>query len=233
MESDEEEEEGPCEWIGVLRLPLKAGSKSGYVGVQRTNSKKRPWQATITCPGKKRRTVGSFKKPEEAAAARAEAKASGANLLPSPRKQAPRNSGLERCACPHDLSSPASIPFSCSHARLMLRLEGKQSMALTPLTLLGANANYSSMAEPSSTPLSAAAASTASAAVDPTALAAACGVPQTARPLVTTPRPAFASGPGSFWAGLAGPVSQLMQMRSGPGLAIHTRERAIERATYR
>ena len=184
MESDEEEEEGPCEWIGVLRLPLKAGSKSGYVGVQRVNSKKRPWQATITCPGKKRRTVGSFKKPEEAAAARAEAKASGANLLPSPRKQAPRNSGLERCACPHDPSSPASIPFSCSHARLMLRLEGKQSMALTPLTLLGANANYSSMAEPSSTPLSAAAASTASAAVDPTALAAACGVPQTARPLL-------------------------------------------------
>lgn len=35
----EEEEEGPCEWFGVLRIPLKPGTASGYVGVQRNKSK--------------------------------------------------------------------------------------------------------------------------------------------------------------------------------------------------
>ena len=33
MEGEEEEEQGPCEWVGVLRLPLKPGTASGYVGV--------------------------------------------------------------------------------------------------------------------------------------------------------------------------------------------------------
>ena len=35
----EEEEEGLCEWFGVLRIPLKPGTASGYVGVQRNKSK--------------------------------------------------------------------------------------------------------------------------------------------------------------------------------------------------
>ena len=91
-----------------------------YVGVQRTKSKKRPWQATVSRPGKKRLGLGSFKKPVEAAVARAEAKASGVHLLPSPRKQAPRNSGSELCPPPVTLHRPPSFPFSCSRARLTL-----------------------------------------------------------------------------------------------------------------
>ena len=106
MESEEEEDDGPCEWFGVLRIPLKPGTASGYVGVQRSKSKKNPWQATVNVPGKKRRNVGSFKKPVQAAVAMAEAKASGAHLLPSPRKQAQRNSGLET-ARPPGPSSPS------------------------------------------------------------------------------------------------------------------------------
>jgi hypothetical protein len=45
MEEESEGEDGtPFEEFGALRLPLKPGTLSGYVGVQRTNSKKRPWQ---------------------------------------------------------------------------------------------------------------------------------------------------------------------------------------------
>lgn len=62
MES-EEEEDGPTENFGVLRLPLKLGSQSGYIGVQKTKSKKRQWQATLKAPGQKRKSIGSFKEP--------------------------------------------------------------------------------------------------------------------------------------------------------------------------
>ena len=46
-ESEGEEDAGPCEVFGLLRLPLKPGTASGYVGVQRSASKKRPWQASL------------------------------------------------------------------------------------------------------------------------------------------------------------------------------------------
>ena len=36
VESEGEEDAGPCEVFGVLRLPLKPGTASGYVGVQRS-----------------------------------------------------------------------------------------------------------------------------------------------------------------------------------------------------
>ena len=116
MESEEEEEHGPCEWFGLRRIPLKPGTASGYLGVQRTKSKKRPWQATVSRPGKKRVDLGSFKKPIEAAVARAEAKASGVHLVPSPRKQAPRNSGSELCPPPVTLHHPviSILMLSCS-----------------------------------------------------------------------------------------------------------------------
>ena len=61
----EEDDAGPFEEFGVLRLPLKPGTASGYVGVhKRTTSKKRPWQATLTVRGRKRLRahVGSFKR---------------------------------------------------------------------------------------------------------------------------------------------------------------------------
>ena len=184
MES-EEEEDGPCEWVGVLRLPLKPGSASGYVGVQRSKSKKWPWQATICVPpGKQRACLGYFKRPVDAGVARAEAKASGVHLLPSPRKQAPRNSGSESCRPPMTLHHPPSFPFSCSRARLTLHLAVKQSKALTPLTQPAANGSYSTWASPESAPVSAAAAPAASAAAFTPPSTAAYGVPQTARPLL-------------------------------------------------
>ena len=34
MEREESEDEGPCEAFGSLRLPLKLGTASGYVGVR-------------------------------------------------------------------------------------------------------------------------------------------------------------------------------------------------------
>ena len=46
-ESEGEDDAGPCEVFGLLRLPLKPGTASGYVGVQRSASKKRPWQASL------------------------------------------------------------------------------------------------------------------------------------------------------------------------------------------
>ena len=66
-----EDDEGPCQEFGVLRLPLKPGTASGYVGVQRSTSKKRPWQTTLTVASRGRLNVGHFKKPLDATVARA------------------------------------------------------------------------------------------------------------------------------------------------------------------
>ena len=46
-EGEDAEDGGPFEVFGVLRLPLKPGTTGGYVGVQKSASKKRPWQATL------------------------------------------------------------------------------------------------------------------------------------------------------------------------------------------
>ena len=90
---DEEASEGAFEMFGVLRLPLATGTASGYLGVRPTNSKKNPWQGWVHLKGEKRRTLGSFRTPQQAAVARARALACGAETLPSPRRQAARNSG--------------------------------------------------------------------------------------------------------------------------------------------
>jgi len=102
MEDDEEgeDEEGPIEVFGVHRLQLAPGTKSGYTGVRPCKSKKNPWQAWLSLKGEKRRNVGSFKTPRDAAVARAAAKASGAHLLRSPRQQAPRTKGAAACRLP-------------------------------------------------------------------------------------------------------------------------------------
>ena len=91
----EEDDAGPFEEFGVLRLPLKPGTASGYVGV---TSKKRPWQATLTVRGRKRLNVGSFKKPFDATVARAQEKLSNGRTFASPRKQAARNLGEDGAA---------------------------------------------------------------------------------------------------------------------------------------
>ena len=108
-ESEGEEEAGPFEVFGALRLPLKPGCRArqaGYVGVQRSTSKKRPWQATLKPPGRKRLNVGCFKTKQKAALARARAKAEGpdARSPPKPKKQAARSS-----------ASGARSPPNCAH----------------------------------------------------------------------------------------------------------------------
>ena len=92
-EESEDEDAGPCKLVDGLRLPLKPGTASGFLGVQRSTSKKCPWQALLKVPGRKRLNVGSFKSAEKAAVARARAKAAGGVLLDSPRKQAARKLG--------------------------------------------------------------------------------------------------------------------------------------------
>ena len=94
MGDEDSEEEAAVEVFGVLRLQLAPKTKSGYVGVRLVvNSKKRPWQAWVHIKGEKRRCLGSFKKPQEAAVARARSLLCDPETLPSPRKQAARNSG--------------------------------------------------------------------------------------------------------------------------------------------
>ena len=70
-EGEEADDEGPIEVFGVHRLELALGTKSGYIGVRPCKSKKNPWQAWLSLKGEKRRNVGSFKKPRDAAVARA------------------------------------------------------------------------------------------------------------------------------------------------------------------
>ena len=120
MGEDDEgtDDQGPIEVFGIHRLELKPGSNSGYVGVRPNPSKKRPWQAWLQ-DGGRRKTVGNFKHPQEAAVARAVAKAAGAHLLRSPRKQAARNSGAVPRPNPHRITSLGLVPIhyrSCSHS---------------------------------------------------------------------------------------------------------------------
>ena len=142
MGDEDAEPDGPVETFGVLRLPLKSGTASGYVGVRRVKkSKKRPWQAWVHIKGEKRRCLGSFTKRQEAAVARARALACGPETLPSPRKQAARKSG----ACP--------LPVLCEYlnhliftalgmacVRIVLcAVKRSAGMALTPDTLSDLN----------------------------------------------------------------------------------------------
>ena len=97
---DEEDDEEPIEVFGIYRLTLKPGSRSGYVGVRPNPSRKCPWQAWLQVKGQ-RKTVGNFKTKQEAAVARAAAKATGFRGLRSPRNQAPRSSRAVPRPNPH------------------------------------------------------------------------------------------------------------------------------------
>ena len=145
MDAESEgEEEGPCKHVDGLRLPLKLGSKSGFVGVQRSASKARPWQATLKVAGRKRLNVGSFKAAEDAALARARAKVERGDLLNSPRKQAARNSGA--------IARPSHVrlrpdPYPITHCCFLTRTcTVKQSTATILEPLSGSRAlNEASM----------------------------------------------------------------------------------------
>ena len=143
MEEEGEDDVGPFEVFGVHRLELAPGSKSGYVGVRRNSSNKRPWQAWVSLKGEKRRTVGSFKDPRDAAVARSVAKATGAHLLRSPRKQAPRKSGTGACLLPGCLVAPIGLALTAV-ARFSWSWTGTRSAegALTPLSVSGLNETY-------------------------------------------------------------------------------------------
>ena len=131
-EESEDEDAGPCKLVDGLRLPLKPGTASGFLGVQRSTSKKCPWQALLKVPGRKRLNVGSFKSAEKAAVARARAKAAGGVLLDSPRKQAARKLG----ASPTLVMRLTLIPIPFSLLLFTRTCTGKQSMAnvLEPVT---------------------------------------------------------------------------------------------------
>ena len=79
---------------GNLRL-RRGGGKSGYYGVTKVNSKKRPFQAWIKSATRKQQGLGSFATAQRAAieVAKALAQQDGEDL-DSPRKQKP-----PRCAC--------------------------------------------------------------------------------------------------------------------------------------
>ena len=113
MEGEGEEADAPIEVCGVHKLLLAPATKSGYVGVRATKSKKCPWQAWVHIKGERRRCLGSFKYRRDAAVARAAALACGPETLPSPRKQASRKSGAAACRPSHHL---------CCHASLLHRI---------------------------------------------------------------------------------------------------------------
>ena len=185
-----EDEEGPCKHIEGLRLPLKPGTASGFVGVQRSASKKRPWQATLKVPGRKRLNVGSFKSAEIAAVARAQAKAGRGDLLNSPRKQAVRNSGASARPS-HVRLRPDPDPNPIAHCCFLTRTcTVKQSTAtvLEPLSLYGPNQRAILQVSPAVAPLGARDALAASAPYTPPYSAAFVGL-QNARPLPPGPLP--------------------------------------------
>ena len=95
MEEEGEDSEPRFEVFGLHSLPLAPGTRSGYIGVRPTKSRKRPWQAWVHIKGEKRRCLGSFKDKTDAVVARAAAISCGVESLRSPRKQTARNSGAE------------------------------------------------------------------------------------------------------------------------------------------
>jgi hypothetical protein len=132
---ESEDEEGPIEVFGIHRLELAQGTKSGYIGVRPGKSHKNPWQAWLSLKGEKRRNVGSFKTPRDAAVARAAAKASGAHLLPSPRKQAPRKKGAAACRLPpveSFLSRSIAFTVPCSTLMILHRKTLSRSRVHAP-----------------------------------------------------------------------------------------------------
>ena len=63
MMEGSDDEEGPFEVFGVHRLKLAPSTRSGYVGVRPTKSKKPSWQAWVHIKGEKRRCLGLFQEP--------------------------------------------------------------------------------------------------------------------------------------------------------------------------
>ena len=225
-EESEGEDGTPFEEFGALRLPLKPGTLSGYVGVQRTTSKKRPWQATVKLPGRKRLNVGSFKEPHYAAVARAQALAAAPETLPSPRKQAPRNSGAWDCAAlwSLSLSSTQSLTYS---ARLAVVSQAVDSR--------GPHAPHASRGQRE--PLAKVVGGRRDARRRSRARSERSLLSAVRSELWRAERPAAAVGPaptpgcGSLWAGHSYASAAVTRTRSGPGRERGARASAIKRTT--
>ena len=95
---------------GNLRL-RRGGGKSGYYGVTKVNSKKRPFQAWIKSATRKQQGLGSFATAQRAAieVAKALAQQDGEDL-DSPRKQKPRGARAIHTRC------STLSPMSCALA---------------------------------------------------------------------------------------------------------------------
>ena len=98
------------EMWGNLRLRRGSG-KSGYYGVTKVNSKKRPFQAWIKSATRKQQGLGSFATAQRAAieVAKALAQQDGEDL-DSPRKQKPRGARAIHTRC------STLSPMSCALA---------------------------------------------------------------------------------------------------------------------
>ena len=98
------------EMWGNLRL-RRGGGKSGYYGVTKVNSKKRPFQAWIKSATRKQQGLGSFATAQRAAieVAKALAQQDGEDL-DSPRKQKPRGARAIHTRC------STLSPMSCALA---------------------------------------------------------------------------------------------------------------------
>ena len=209
MEEGEESEEdsGPFEEDGVLRLPLKPGTASGYVGVQRSTSKKRPWQATLQVAGRGRLNVGSFKQPRRAAVARAEAKLTNGDSLSSPRKQAARSSGVELRPAPPLSAFPFAECCSQCSPRLALVFSSQTLDCRGPHTPHAARCERDPFYMGKRREC--AAECRGRVRCERSVHTTVCSCAWRAACPAASARPAIASGCGSFWAGLASIAAEL------------------------
>ena len=126
------------------------------MGVQRTASKKRPWQALLKVPGRKRLNVGSFREAEDAAECSGQGAGQGFSWR-SPRKSEEAGCAQCRLECQPSHVAPALIPTH-SHCRFLTRTcTVKQSTAnvLEPLSQFGTNHRAILQVSPALAPLGA------------------------------------------------------------------------------
>ena len=178
MGDEDAESEGAVETFGALRLLLKSGTASGYVGVRRVKkSKKRPWQGWVHLKGEKRRCLGSFRTPQEAAVARARALACRTAWRVC---REPKEAGCTQLRCCCALSATLMFPFALSTHLILSRFRVSESPsrvvctvkrladnALTPDTLINENVPKQQFVAGGSVPRGAAGALAASCAYTP------------------------------------------------------------------
>ena len=207
MES-EEEDAGPFVEVGALRLPLKPGTASGYVGVQRSTSKKRPWQATLTVAGRGRLNVGQFKKPLDAAVARAQEKLTNGDSLSSPTK-----AGCAQIGCGAAPPSPLSAcPFLNTLFSLLCSTHAMFSSQAVDCQ--GPHAPHAAWCEREPLFVSRwrdnAAERRDRARCERCIHRPVCSSAWCAECCAASTRPALASGFGSFWFGLPSPAAEVI-----------------------